>query len=195
MKEPGTYAVDMQKVIILPKLTTKEHIFTSRLVCFNETFSAGTGGTTDYTVLWHEGINGRKASDVTSAFVKFFVESQEKNPILWSDNCFGQNKNWTIYIAFVQIVNTDWGPKSVTIKYLESGHTFMRADSVHGVIGKRMKATPEIITFDDLVNLISASSARIKTLEMKIDDFYAFKAECRARSSKYVTIPKLSDVA
>ena len=78
MKEPGTYAVDMQKVIILPKLTTKEHIFTSRLVCFNETFCASTGGTTDYTVLWHEGINGRKASDVTSAFVKFFVESQEK---------------------------------------------------------------------------------------------------------------------
>ena len=30
---------------------------------------------------------------------------------------------------------------------------------------------------------------------MKIDDFYAIKAECRARSSKYVTIPKLSDVA
>ena len=193
MAQSGSYSVDMQKVIILPKLTTKEHIFTSRLVCFNETFSAGTAGSNDFTVLWHEAMNGRKAGDVTSAFVKFFIASQEKNPVLWADNCFGQNKNWTLYTAFVLLVNTDWGPESITIKYLESGHTFMRADSVHGVIGKKMKATPEIVTFEDLVQLISQASARIKVLEMNISDFYAFKAENRARSSKFVKMPKLSE--
>ena len=69
MAQAGCYSADMQKVIILPKLTTKEHIFTSQLVCFNETFSAGESGASDYTVLWHEALNGRKAGDVTSAFV------------------------------------------------------------------------------------------------------------------------------
>ena len=33
------YSVDMQKVILLPKLTTKQHFFVSRLVVFNETFA------------------------------------------------------------------------------------------------------------------------------------------------------------
>jgi hypothetical protein len=40
--EAGTTKVcaDMQKVILLPKLKTKEHFFVSRLVTFNETFSS-----------------------------------------------------------------------------------------------------------------------------------------------------------
>ncbi|ESP02099.1 hypothetical protein LOTGIDRAFT_157248 [Lottia gigantea] len=63
------FAVDMQKVILLPKLTTKEHFFISRLVVFNETF-ASLDGDTDFVVLWHEGIAGRLATDVASAFIK-----------------------------------------------------------------------------------------------------------------------------
>ena len=53
-------------------------------MCFNETFSAGESGASDYTVLWHEALNGRKAGDVKSAF--------------------GQNKNWTLFTAFVLLV-------------------------------------------------------------------------------------------
>ena len=32
--------VDMQKIILLPKTTLKEHFFVSRLVVFNETFAS-----------------------------------------------------------------------------------------------------------------------------------------------------------
>ena len=35
-----SYAVDMQKVLLLPKLATKQHHFVSRLVFFNETFAS-----------------------------------------------------------------------------------------------------------------------------------------------------------
>ena len=87
--------------------------------------------------MWHEGIKGRKAGDVASAFVKFLVETGEKMPVLWADNCAGQNKNWVLFTALIATVNNDWGPEDITIKYLESGHTFMAADSVHGVIGKK----------------------------------------------------------
>ena len=77
------YCVDMQKVIILPKLTTKESFFTSRLVCFNETFASGESGKNDFAIMWHEGIKGRKAGDVASSFVKFLVETGEKEPVFW----------------------------------------------------------------------------------------------------------------
>lgn len=63
------FAVDMQKVILLPKMTIKEHFFVSRLVVFNETF-AGISDQQDYVCLWHEGIRGRSACDVSSAYVK-----------------------------------------------------------------------------------------------------------------------------
>ena len=39
---------DMQGVLVLPKLTTKEHLFISRLVTFNEKFASKTPGQPDY---------------------------------------------------------------------------------------------------------------------------------------------------
>ena len=59
----------MQRVILLPKLPTKEHFFISRLVVFNETF-ADLSNSQDYCILLHEGIAGRNATDVASAYIK-----------------------------------------------------------------------------------------------------------------------------
>ena len=36
------FTADMQRVIVLPKLTTREHLFVSCLVTFNETFASKT---------------------------------------------------------------------------------------------------------------------------------------------------------
>ena len=194
IKLPNVFCVDMQQVIIIPKLTTKEAFFTSRLVCFNETFASGKSGEKDYAVVWHEGIKGRKAGDVASSYVKFLGEVGEKFPIFWTDNCAGQNKNWLLFTAMVSVVNSPWGPEDVTIKYLESGHTFMAADSIHGVIGKKMRACPEIISFKDLTNLVENSSKKTTVVNMNVNDFYDFKAGQRARNSRKVQIPKLCDI-
>ena len=80
------------------------------------------------------------------------------NILFWADNCAGQNKNWTLFTAMVQTVTADWGPDVVTIKYLEKGHTYMKADSVHGRIGKKMKKCDNIFTFDDFVQLCNHAS-------------------------------------
>ena len=60
----------MQRIILLPKLTTKENLFVNRLVTFNETFASKNLGKPDYCILWHEAIAGRKASDIASAFLQ-----------------------------------------------------------------------------------------------------------------------------
>jgi hypothetical protein len=79
------FAVDMQKVILLPKMTIKEHFFVSRLVVFNETF-ASISDQRDYVCLWHEAIRGRSACDVASAYVQCLVHCQAANVIFWADN-------------------------------------------------------------------------------------------------------------
>ena len=68
-KEVVCFTTDMQRVIKLPKLTTKEHLFVRCLVTFNERFASKTPGKPDYCILWHEAIAGRKAHDVVSAFL------------------------------------------------------------------------------------------------------------------------------
>ena len=186
-------AADMQKVILLPKMTTKEHFFVSRLAVFNETF-ASLKEDVDYVVLWHEEVRGRLAADVASAFIKCINLACTDTVIFWVDNCSGQNKNWTLFTSIAWCTNQEWGPQKVTVKYLERGHTFMRADSVHGNIGSKMRKCQEICTFDEFVELCGKAGQKVKPVVMHHDDFYAFVAGQRSRQSKKVVLPLLSDL-
>ena len=69
----------------------------------------------------------------------------------------------------------------------------MRADSVHGCIGKRMKKCEEIITFDDFVQLCSQAGKNIRPIVMTPQDFTNFVDGHRQRG-KNVEIPQLSQV-
>lgn len=141
-------AVDMQKVILLPHMPMyKATAFTPRLVVFNETFAAlGNCGKTKKfkgdIVVWHEGIAGRSASDVSAAYWTFLLEHRDEERItLWCDNCAPQNKNYILFTMLMSAVNQEelLCLKELTVKYFEPGHTFNAADSVHAAIEKTTK--------------------------------------------------------
>lgn len=98
------YSTDLEKVIMLPRLDTfKAVIFCNRLIVFNQTF-APLGKITleskPLTVLWHDGIAGRKQEDIMSAFYHFLLRYRDIRTInIWLDNCSSQNKNW-LFIHF-----------------------------------------------------------------------------------------------
>ena len=58
------FTADMQKVLLLPKSTTKNHFFVRRLVVFNETFACMSGSLPDFCILWHQALSGRIAAEV-----------------------------------------------------------------------------------------------------------------------------------
>ena len=179
--------------LLLPKLTTKEHFFVSRLVVFNETF-ASLKGDADFVMLWHEGIAGRVAANVASSFIKCINTAASAYVTLWADNCAAQNKNWTLFTALSWCVNQEWGPEKVTLKFVERGHTFMRADSLHGNIGAKMKKHKNICTFDDFVDVCRKASKKINPVVMQCEDFFCFEDGYRSRQSKKVKLPLLSDL-
>ena len=194
MQNTAIYTADMQKVILLPKLTVKEHFFVSRLVVFNETF-ASVKQDGDYVLLWHEAISGRLGVDVASTYIRCINLCEVEKVIFWADNCVGQNKNWILFIALCWCVNQVWGPQVVTMKYFERGHTFMRADSVHGSIGKKMKKCPEVCTFPDFVDVCEKAGSKIKPIIMHYHDFHEFEDGHRNRKSKNVTLPHLDSLS
>ena len=57
-------SVDTKKIIFLPKMTLKEHIFVS-----NEIF-ASVKEDGDLVILWHKNISGRLGENVTSSYKK-----------------------------------------------------------------------------------------------------------------------------
>lgn len=168
-------AVDMQKVIMLPKTSLKSQYFVSRLTVFNETF-CDLKGNGDYCLLWHEATSGRCASDLTSVFFKMVnILSDYTTFTIWCDNCCAQNKNWTLICGMWICTNLFGGPESVKIKYLEKGHTFMRPDAIHGAIGKKLKKSARVHDWNDLECLVQSSTKHIRVITLNYTDMYEFK--------------------
>lgn len=130
--------VDLQKVIQLPRMKSlKREIFVNRIVAYNESFVAVGSNSKDkpFAVLWHEGITGRDAENIASTYRIFITHHSNreiKNFVFWVDNCVAQNKNWTLLLILLKLVNSnETAAETFEIKFIEPGHTFMSADSFH----------------------------------------------------------------
>lgn len=93
---------------MLPRMESyKSVIFTPRIIAFNETFAPlGRKSKDNVTaVIWHEGISGRKSSDLISVFSSFLIKNRFKERIvIWLDNCSAQNKNWNLFLHLVLLI-------------------------------------------------------------------------------------------
>ncbi|CAH1108338.1 unnamed protein product [Psylliodes chrysocephalus] len=144
-------------------------------------------------------IIGSNAEDVASSYYAIIKRAPAhiKHYTFWCDNCSALNKNWKLYVALcTAAVNADWGPETVTVKYFEAGHSFMKADVVHGQIGKAMKKKSNVYDIHDLNDIIPKTSRHNKTLLLNFEDFYEFKEGNRQRRSKNSSenLPMLNNV-
>ena len=102
-----------------------------------------------FGVLWHEAIKGRLAPDVVSTCIKFIRKNRDIiHFIFWLDNCLGQNKNWYLYTALANEVNSEnKSGKTIFLKYFEPGHTFVSTDSLHHQVEQRMRQRKRVENF------------------------------------------------
>ena len=121
--------------------------------------------------VWHEGIMGRKDEDIASTFWQFINEHRDSQSLtFWLDNCAGQNKNWTLFTVLLTAVNVNnFEVQKITLKFFESGHTFMSADSAHAEIEEAMKVKKQVFDFRDFVECVDTTSC--KAFEMKTVNF------------------------
>ena len=179
-------SVDLQKVIMLPRLPgNKTAVFTKRIIAFHETFApvgkraTKTNKRNTISVLWHEGIAGRKQEEITSTFAKALEKDRDSEHIIyWLDNCAAQNKNWCLLSTLVNLVNSDKITcDDITLKYFERGHTFMSADSFHHGVEKEISKQPggNLYDFPDFVRVVSQSnSGHVDVVELAPDDVRAW---------------------
>ena len=180
-------SVDLQKVIMLPRMPgNKTAIFTKRIVAFHETFATvgkkakGKGKENTTSVVWHEGVAGRKAEEIASAFVSALEKDRDrKHVILWLDNCTAQNKNWCLITTLVGLVNSDAVEfEDITLKFFETGHTFMSADSFHHGVELEMKKGKggNVYDFPEFVDVVKKSnSGKVDVIVLDNEKVRAYK--------------------
>lgn len=171
---------------MLPRIETiKTVMFTRRIIAFNESF-VPLGSQKNITdnataVIWHEAIAGRNKEDIISAFHAFFISKRDKKKIvLWLDNCAAQNKNWTLITFIVYMVNSDEiTAEEIELNYLETGHTFMSADSFHHQVELSMKRSKHIYDFSDFKHAVQqANSKNVEVVNLQPSDFSDWQNLC-----------------
>ena len=65
----------------------------------------------------------------------------------------------------------------------------MRADAIHGNIGKLFRKTSTVAPFDDFAQLCEKSNNNIKTIILDLPFIYTIFKKARTRSSTKVKIP------
>ena len=131
---------------------------------------------------------------MASAFLQLIRQLNEDHIWLWADNCSGKNKNWYLFTGLTQCVNT-WGPETITIGYLEKGHTHMAAEAIHGNIGKLFRKKSTVGTFDDFVQLCEKANNNIKVIVRDLPFIYPISKKARTGSSTKVKMTLMKSIA
>ena len=172
------FSVDLQKVIMLPRLPgVKTVAFTQRIIAYNETFAPlGDKNVVKnkglpVAMTWHQAEGGRSAQEICSTYLKFLEAIRDiPHVVFWVDNCSSQNKCWFLFTCLCNAVNSQkyHALKSITLKYFERGHSFMSADSYHHLVEKAMKAKEKVYDFLEFVECLNVDG---KAVIMNHDDF------------------------
>jgi hypothetical protein len=100
--------------------------------------------------------------------------------VFYSDNCAGQQKNKFVLATYLYAV-AKYKIKSITHKYLVTGHTQNEGDCVHSMIEKNIKRALKsgpIYTPSQYVTLVRTAKKTGKpfnVIEMSHDDFFDLK--------------------
>lgn len=93
--------VDLQKCLPTPLLTCGLSFYKRKLWTLNFTIYDATTGLA-HNMMWDESKAGRGGNEVGSALIKWSTQNigDTKELTIWSDNCYGQNKNLSVVMAF-----------------------------------------------------------------------------------------------
>lgn len=192
-------SVDLQKVIMLPRLPGfKSACFTRRLVVFHHTYApigkyTSTIKTT--SIVWDESTAGRKCEDIASAFEKAIItkDRDQAEIVLFMDNCAAQNKNYALFTTLLSLVNSEKiSAQKITLKYLESGHTFMSADSCHAAVEREMKRQVNVYDMADFCQCVEQAGAKV--IQPTFEDFRHHQGQQSAAKLRNPTRPMLADI-
>ncbi len=126
-----------------PNLSTSTLFYSRKLSSYNlSVYSLGDNKGSCF--LWCEVDGGRGANEIGSCMFKYISSLPEtvSDIILYSDACGGQNRNRFFCTAMIYCMYANPHIKSISHKFMESGHSEMEVDSIHAAVETRKKTIP-----------------------------------------------------
>ncbi|WAQ97974.1 hypothetical protein MAR_022347 [Mya arenaria] len=133
--------MDLQSVLLCPKLNASALYYKTKLTCHN--FTVMDINTKEvHCYFWNESQGDLTANSFASCIADYIEDAIRANNdvkhfMLYSDGCTYQNRNCVLSNMLCHICKKY--QVQITQKFLEWGHTQMEVDSVHRVIERKLK--------------------------------------------------------
>lgn len=129
-----------------------------------------------YCFVWDECNGNEGSSEIATCLLKYITKLPEtvSHVSTFSDTCGGQNRNKNIMAAMLYEVNTIENIKIIDLKFMESGHPYLEADSMQATI-ERARRLKKIYNIREWVLLFSCArihSNPYKVITLNHNDFY-----------------------
>jgi hypothetical protein len=172
-----TATFDLQQVLLVPEGETSAFFYIRRLSLYNFTIY-DCGKSEGYCYSWHQGIAGRGAVEFSSCLYAFLKQKIAEGIIdfrFYADNCSAQNKNRVMF-AMLHHVSVKYNV-SITLRYLQTGHTQMEADSMHSLIERHRKGKNIFVPkhWYDIMREAKQTGKKYSVKEMAQEDFVNYK--------------------
>lgn len=169
---------DLQKALPFPKLSTSIAYYKKNMYVYNlgiHSFNAKTG----FMHVWDETEGGRGSQDIASCIVKHMKQNAAAHEqiILFADSCTGQNRNIKMSLTLLKLAqDPEMAVKTIDLKFMVSGHSFLPNDADFGVIESSSKKQQNIFVpynWFDIIRNAKRKKPRFEVITMQKNDFFS----------------------
>lgn len=167
---------DLQKILLLPNLTTSIIYYLRQLNLYNFGIHTGSTGSGKFNI-WTEDEASKGTQEVGSCLKSHIDEITRpiKQLILWSDSCGGQNRSIKLILMLMYILHNHETLESISMRYLQSGHSFLPNDSEFGEVETALKRFQHLYTDEHYMKVMKECRTKngFEVKRMSAEDFFS----------------------
>jgi len=162
-KSVAAITFDLQAVLPIPFAGDAQIYYMRKLAAYNFTIYE-TGTQKGFCYIWDETEGHRGANEIATCLLHYIrlLPSCVKQVCTFSDTCAGQNRNQHLCAAMLYAISST-SVSLIDVKYMESGHSYLEADSMHSTI-ERARRHQKILQYTRVGNTDICCQEESRTL-------------------------------